>query len=67
MSGTPRPSYPWQEGDALFAAELNAAIEAAAVGTGDGGANLILPNLPTSSVGLAPGQIWNNGGYLCVA
>lgn len=28
---------------------------------------LILQNLATSSVGLAPGTVWNNGGVLCVA
>jgi len=27
---------------------------------------IILPNLPTSSVGLVPGQLWNNNGLLCI-
>jgi hypothetical protein len=32
-------------------------------------APLALPSLPTSSAGLTPGsgQVWNNGGYLCIA
>jgi hypothetical protein len=29
--------------------------------------HLILPNLPTSNAGLAPGTLWNNGGFLAIA
>jgi hypothetical protein len=35
-----------------------------------GGASAGFPNgstLPTSSLGLAPGTLWNNGGFVCVA
>jgi hypothetical protein len=57
--------YPWADGDILYAADLNAAFLPVTGGTVTG--PLVLPNLPTSNAGLAPGTLWNNAGVVCVA
>jgi hypothetical protein len=56
--------YPWSEGDALRATELNAAI-AAASGATEAGIIAFFASLPTSPAGLNPGDMFWNGDVLC--
>jgi hypothetical protein len=65
--------YPWQDGELLYAEDLNEAIAGRLAITGGTIATLNISNLPNAQpdgsppVGAVKGDLYNNGGFVCVA